>query len=555
MDETIGVKGGKQDRRRTIKITKARKKKLEELEELEDIKELEKKVRKKQIYTIIKALPIALGGGFVKTIHDTAVGKHKKDKEEENSKWRIKEYDGDISPKTPVEAEMEQIRKQKKKEITTPTGEKIIIYFTNTPEHKKEKSEAPNDERIIIDKDRASEEEKKKQEQKTILHIGTNKLNDSEQTSTLTQNKEESSANDSNVIEQDKKVQEKINSLKSRRIIEEYDRQLKEIRYELRNAIFEFNILVHEESEIIQKKEAEKILDNLSNLIEKIEIIKNKMNIDNYSQYDENYIYFLIETYFEDFKNKQIVKEIKESPFYIELSEKISELDSKKNSFKKKVEEKKEALDNKEEQFSKLKNKYLSLDKINSELVKFQIEQEKYLKDIQEKIENSKTITEKVEYEFQALNHQSNRMLRFMSFQIFLPGPMIARVMAASTLSHINFINNIIRPQFIEKKYKVITVTDYSSEIKNSIDEIDNSVSLLGKTSKQIDKLISEINTNYKDYLGVVKECDEMLSNLNKMKNNLREKEFEMKKLKRKQQKELEKNDAKVLTRGKYPVN
>ena len=46
-----------------------------------------------------------------------------------------------------------------------------------------------------------------------------------------------------------------------------------------------------------------------------------------------------------------------------------------------------------------------------------------------------------------------------------------------------------------------------------------------------------------------------MLSNLNKMKNNLREKEFEMKKLKRKQQKELEKNDAKVLTRGKYPVN
>ena len=74
---------------------------------------------------------------------------------------------------------------------------------------------------------------------------------------------------------------------------------------------------------------------------EEIEIIKDKMNIDNYSQYDENYIYFLIETYFEDFKNKQIVKEIKESPFYIELSEKISELDSKKNKFKKKKDLKK----------------------------------------------------------------------------------------------------------------------------------------------------------------------------------------------------------------------
>ena len=555
MDETIGVKGGKQDRRRTIKIAKAKKKKLEELKEIEEIKELEKKVRKKQIYTLIKALPIALGGGFVKTIHDTAVGKQQRDKEEENSKWRIKEYDGDVSPKTPVEAEIEKLKKQKKKEIITPSGEKIIIYFTNIPEHKKEKSEAPYDEQTIIEKDKEKEETKKKEEPKTILHVGIDKSNDSEKTTTLTQNKEENSANDSHIIEQDKKVEEKINNLKSRRIIEEYDRQLKEIRYELRNAIFEFNILVHEESEIVQKKEAEKILDNLSDLIDRIEIIKDKMNIDNYSQYDENYIYFLIETYFEDFKNKQIVKEIKESPFYIELSEKISELDSKKNKFKKKVEEKKEALDNKEEQFSKLKNKYLSLDRINSKLVKFQIEQEKYLKDIQEKIENSKTITEKVEYEFQALDHQTNRMLRFMSLQMLLPGPMLARVMAASTLSHVFFINNIIRPQFIEKRYKVITVTDYSSEIKNSIDEIDNSIDLLGKTSQQIDRLISEINTKYKDYLGVIKECDEILSNLNKMKSNLKEKEFEMKKIKSKQQKELEKNDAKVLTRGKYPVN
>ena len=555
MDETIGVKGGKQDRRRTIKIAKAKKKKLEELKEIEEIKELEKKVRKKQIYTLIKALPIALGGGFVKTIHDTALGKQQRDKEEENSKWRIKEYDGDVSPKTPVEAEIEKLKKQKKKEIITPSGEKIIIYFTNIPEHKKEKSEAPYDEQTIIEKDNEKEETKKKEQPKTILHVGIDKSNDSKKTTTLTQNKEENSANDSHVIEQDKKVDEKINNLKSRRIIEEYDRQLKEIRYELRNAIFEFNILVHEESEIVQKKEAEKILDNLSDLIDRIEIIKDKMNIDNYSQYDENYIYFLIETYFEDFKNKQIVKEIKESPFYIELSEKISELDSKKNKFKKKVEEKKEALDNKEEQFSKLKNKYLSLDRINSKLVKFQIEQERYLKDIQEKIENSKTITEKVEYEFQALDHQTNRMLRFMSLQMLLPGPMLARVMAASTLSHVFFINNIIRPQFIEKRYKVITVTDYSSEIKNSIDEIDNSIDLLGKTSQQIDRLISEINTKYKDYLGAIKECDEILSNLNKMKSNLKEKEFEMKKIKSKQQKELEKNDAKVLTRGKYPVN
>ena len=279
------------------------------------------------------------------------------------------------------------------------------------------------------------------------------------------------------------------------------------------------------------------------------------MNIDNYDQYDNNYIYFLIESYFEDFNNKQIVKEIKESPFYIELAEKINDLDSQKNKFKKKVEEKKDQLENKEEQFSQLKNKYLSIDRINSKLIKFQIEQEKFLKDIQEKIANSTSITEKIEYEFHAINRQSKRMLRFMQFQMLLPGPALARVMSASALSHIIFLNNIISPQLTEKKYKVITVKDYSSEIKNSIDEIDSSIDLLGKTEEQIDRIITEINTKYKDYLGVVKECDEMLNNLNRMKSNIKEKEFEMEKMKQKQQKELAKNDAKVLTRGKYPVN
>lgn len=550
MDETIGVKGGKQDRIRTLKITKKSKKKLQELEEERQIKDLEKKIKKQQIYTLIKALPIAISGGFIKTIHDTAIGKKQKNKEEQNSKWRIKEYDGDISPKTPIEAEVEKLINQKKKEIVTPTGEKIIVYISDIPNSKKKTNDISDEDQIILKEKQTKEKQNNPQKTKAFVSAGVG-------APTEEVNKAQEGQNNSNieVLSEEEKTEEKINTLKSRRIIEEYDRQLKEIRYELRNALFEFNILVHDENEIIEKEDAQKVLDNLTDLIDRIELIKDKMNIDNYDQYDNNYIYFLIESYFEDFNNKQIVKEIKESPFYIELAEKINDLDSQKNKFKKKVEEKKDQLENKEEQFSQLKNKYLSIDRINSKLIKFQIEQEKFLKDIQEKIANSTSITEKIEYEFHAINRQSKRMLRFMQFQMLLPGPALARVMSASALSHIIFLNNIISPQLTEKKYKVITVKDYSSEIKNSIDEIDSSIDLLGKTEEQIDRIITEINTKYKDYLGVVKECDEMLNNLNRMKSNIKEKEFEMEKMKQKQQKELAKNDAKVLTRGKYPVN
>ena len=63
MNETIGVKGGKNDRRRTIKIKEAQKKKLNEYVEEQKIKELEKEVRKQQVFTLLKTLPIAIAGG------------------------------------------------------------------------------------------------------------------------------------------------------------------------------------------------------------------------------------------------------------------------------------------------------------------------------------------------------------------------------------------------------------------------------------------------------------------------------------------------------------
>ena len=137
MDETIGVKGGHNDQRRTMIITRENKKKLEEYEEQREIEELEKKVKKQQIYTLVKTLPIVIGGEVVKTLHDTANGK-REDKEVERSKWKIKEYNGDVSPVS-IQEEAEQKRK---KIIVTPTGQKIVVVIEN-PEVVKDDFQEP----------------------------------------------------------------------------------------------------------------------------------------------------------------------------------------------------------------------------------------------------------------------------------------------------------------------------------------------------------------------------------------------------------------------------
>ena len=87
---------------------------------------------------------------------------------------------------------------------------------------------------------------------------------------------------------------------------------------------------------------------------------------------------------------------------------------------------------------------------------------------------------------------------------------------------------------------------------KNSIFAIDDANRLLGKTCNQIDKMIDQIDSEFKDYYDVVPECRTTINDLLRIKSQLREKEYEMEKLKEQQEKVLESNNAKVLKRGEY---
>lgn len=59
MNEAIGVKGGRNDRKRTLKILEKEKQKLKQYEEEKEIKELENNVKKKQLITSSLRLPVS----------------------------------------------------------------------------------------------------------------------------------------------------------------------------------------------------------------------------------------------------------------------------------------------------------------------------------------------------------------------------------------------------------------------------------------------------------------------------------------------------------------
>lgn len=512
MDETIGVKGGHNDRRRTIVITKRNKKKLEEYEEERYIRDLEKKVKRQQKISLIKTLPIAIAGKTFVTLYDVQNGP-RVDKEEEYSKLGVEEYDGDFT--------------------TKPIG------GFNTPDRR---DDIPRERRVIIDKTTGK---------KVVVYvpIKENKRNLLEDI-LFPEVKEDTTTLEEGVVS--KKSNKVLEDLKARKIIDEYERQLKDIRYELRMLVSEYNVLSDEADKAVLKKDAEELLEKLSVVIDRIEVLKQKIKIDDLDKYDDNYIYTLVEGYLSEFKDNNVISEIKDSPLYVMISRKLDELDTKKDDLDRRVSKKKDELAIREERFEELKKRYYNIDRINNELLEFQNSQDMLLKELREKVANAMTVTDKVKIEFEFMNRQSRGLRNILMFGLLFPGPGVAKGMAAGTAAYLHFMNNIMRPRTVTKNYKVVTVTDYSSEIKSSMAAIDDASRLLNKTCNQIDKMIEQIETEFKDYLEVVPECKETLKDLVKIQSQLREKEYEMEKTKEQQKKVLENNNAKVLKRGEY---
>ncbi len=560
MNETIGARGGHNDRKRSLIIRKQQKLRLIAEREEKEIKELESRVKKQQKFTLIKTLPIVIAHETIKTFFSTPKASQidKKAQVPENNNKEKQIVILDNSNKkivTTIKLEInEEYFKKSKSEKRQEEQENSKTIKKEEPEEKENcetKEVKPKISTISNEENNKTDyiQSMKKNTCKTVevfQDFIPMPIHESEKVVSIRSDLDEEKLTDNQL--------KKLNKLKTRKLIDEYQKQLKDIRYDLRNLIFEYNILVEESQNAKLSSETEIILDKLSFIINKLEELKRKIEIENLDKYDDNYIYTLVEGYLEEFKDKRVVQEIKDSPLYITISEKLEELDDKKYSLQKKVDDKKEQLEIKEEKFEKLKEKYFNVEQINKSLLDFQYEQDQILKEVREKVKNAISIQEKVEVQITAMNRQTKKIFKMLRRQLLFPGFRSGRSMATTAAAYLYFVNNILNPQTTTKKYKVITVKDYSKDLENNINNIMDAKNILNKTSKQIDKMLKEITEEFKDYLGVIKEADELLSNLKRMKQELKEKEYEMDRIKKEQEKVLETNNQKVKKKGEYPM-
>lgn len=538
MNETIGVKGGGNDQRRRKKIINNKKKK-------EEIAELEKKVKRQQRYTLIKTIPIAIIGGTIKTVYNIVAGGNNDKDNKKTQKEEIRISEDEITPEDIefVKRKKKQKDNKKKEEttvvVTLRDGKQVKIKVPNTTDITSKKDDLEQEEYVVLE-EKTKEKRKNDREEEKESALEEYNINYDFTTSEI----------DEDLLPIEAK--EKLQKLKARKIIDSYEEDLKEIRYELRKLTSDYYVLECQSENIVFSKDAEEILNKLSDVIDKIDELKRRIRIDDLDKYDDNYIYTLIEEYLEEFKYGKVISEIKDSPLYIMIAEKLEELDKEKNSLDKKVKKKKKELEEKEEHFNELKERLFSIESFNKEMEELQKEQEKMIEELQAKINEAVSVEEKVKIEAELMDKQSRRILNLIALQLLLPGARSAKRISALSAAYLYFMKNMVNPKTTERKYKVITVKDYRPELENNIDILNDASNMLYKTEKEIDRMIQEIKSTYRDYIGLIPECDHILSNLNKIKGDIREKEYEMDKIKSQQVSLLEKNTAKVKKRGEY---
>ena len=551
MNETIGSKGGHNDRRRSLIISR---KKKEKLKEEQEIKELEKSVKKNRKYVLIKTVPLVLAEGIIQFVSPSTNLKNKTDEYGDEDFV----FTDDSSKKS-----SNTTSKKSRKKIISINGENVVVSIPPNKNNKKkvhdeiellEEEEDKEDKKELKNKkDTKNEKDKNSFNPAPILipiSIGEKIFNNSSSKSV----DKTHSSDEMKIIDNILSSSIELEKVKSRKIVEAYEKELKDIRYDLRLLIYEYNHLVDDEEKLLFSDEAADLLDKLTSVISKLEELEKKIQIDDLDKYDDDYIYYLIEEYMKEFKSQKIVDELKDSPLYIEIVEKIEELQQKKDILSGQVEEKKTNFEEREKKFDELKEKFNKIEQINKELLDFQYEQDALLQEAREKVRDALTVEEKVKVEMKILDNQSRRLLRMIALRMFFPGSFSAKAISSSIAAYLLFTRRLIQPETITKKYKVIKVIDYGEDIKDSISSLEGAIDLLGKTGKQVDRLIDDIHDKFKDYIGVVKECDYLLYDLNKIKDNIKEKEYEMERIKKEQENVLKENNAKVLKIGEYPI-
>lgn len=537
MNENQGAKGGKQDRKRVFKIKQFY---IEKIKELNKNKKFKKKLKKKKLFELQLLIPIILK---LLLSNDKPKKKNifiKKEKNKTSTEAKPKE-ENNINIK--ISKKEKKIDKKPKTDIL----ENIVLITLPVP------VALLNDKKNIkVSNKKIINNINNKVKKETNIIKEENIINEKAQVKENNYNNEIEELEILEVVDIDKKKKELKDSSKelekyqASRIVGLYEDKFKEIRLDLKNLKYEYALIEEKYDHVKEKDDADEILKRLDTLIDKVKELKNKLDIPNSDKYENSYIYQLVEDYVSEFDNNKAVSSIKSSDLYIDISNKIKELEQEKEYLKQKTIKKKKQLSIDEEKIKEIKKEKEKLEKENNKLKDFTKKADDELDKINKKIDKTIQINKEIQENLSKANNMSTNLAILIGAEMMIPTASSAKKVAVAATVGLYVLNKIFRKDKYKKIIKEeISTVDYSKEIESSLSSINKTISQLDDNLYDIGKMIYMLETEYSEYINN-SDFNKLLNNLYNIQKNVEEKRDNLLKIQKEQEKNLNKNNSKI---------
>lgn len=334
------------------------------------------------------------------------------------------------------------------------------------------------------------------------------------------------------------KLSNELSKIKTKKIIEIYEDKLKELRYKLRTSYYESSII--EDAKNLENHPSEENLKKINKLIEKLDNYKENISINTSYLVEENYIKELVD---EDIKNINIKQKVNldntKSDILSSIDFKVEEIIKLEKGIREKVEQNKVWKNIDEEKLENLKEEKQDIEKHNNDLIKFQNEQDKLNKVITEKISKEVNIFEKERIQLSGMSIGSSIAVNNVRHNMRPTGVRSTRKVFNFITTYLYYFSMINSIKPIKRRYKKIEVKSYTKDVESSIEQIELVLKDINKTNNKLDKTIKNFMKKYERYSNT-KEYKSILENLKQMQQALLEKEYEIQRLKKEQEKKYQ---------------
>lgn len=352
-------------------------------------------------------------------------------------------------------------------------------------------------------------------------------------------------------------------------IIEEIDEFIKDEVSEINEIEYKIKVLNQKQEDAVLLEDIEKIRKELDELIKKLERIKKEfesyykeLNLKELDKIDNDILEVSIKDYIYDTKEgidtSKYFDQIKQIDSYMDVINKLVELDIEKDKLDDKVDEKLDTFEIRDEEFEDLENSSIDLDKVNDEVDKLNYEIDKAIIDINKKIEETGEIERRIE-ESTRLTLNFNRIINgtvIAALSTYIPPTPLGRYFKLGMIANSAYlIMTSLQEETTRREIVNVTWDDYIKDIEDNQDLLNKSLDLVTDSLDRIEDIKSIFDSKFSEYKNQIPEYYDFIQNIIKIEKELERQEQEIKKYQTEMDETLDKNKEKVKTMEQFEEN